>query len=67
VVRGVGFGYEMDTQAGCRVVPGKATEHKAATIERMEEFSSATVGLTMIEGMAILSKYPPAKPGALFV
>jgi hypothetical protein len=37
------------------VVPGKATEHEVATIERIEEFSPATVGLTISEGKTILA------------
>src|SRR5665213_1376878 len=37
------------------VVPGIPTEHEVATIERIEEFSPATVGLTIGEGKAILA------------
>ena len=37
------------------VVPGKAMEHEVATIERIEEFSPATVGLTISESKAILA------------
>jgi hypothetical protein len=37
------------------VVPGKPTEYEVATIERIEKFSPATVGLTISEGKAILA------------
>src|SRR5665213_741131 len=37
------------------VVPGKPTEYEVATIERIEKFSPATVGLTISEGNAILA------------
>jgi hypothetical protein len=37
------------------VVPGKPTEYEVATIERIEKFSPATLGLTISEGKAILA------------
>src|SRR5450631_1232579 len=37
------------------VVSGKPTEYEVATIERIEKFSPATVGLTISEGKAILA------------
>src|SRR5665213_2178644 len=37
------------------VVPGKPTEYEVATIERIEKFSPAIVGLTISEGKAILA------------
>jgi hypothetical protein len=36
------------------VVPGKPIEHEVATIERSDEISPATVGLTIHEGKLIL-------------
>jgi len=36
-------------------VPGQPIEHEVATIERIEEFSAATVGLTISESKAILA------------
>src|ERR1035437_9610609 len=37
------------------VVPGKPTEYEVATIERIEKFSPATVGLMISDGKAILA------------
>jgi hypothetical protein len=37
------------------VVPGKPTEYEVATIERVEDFSPATVGMTIGEGKAVLA------------
>jgi hypothetical protein len=37
------------------VVPGSLVEHEVGSIERTEEVSSATVGLTIAEGRALLA------------
>lgn len=37
------------------MVPGKPFEHEFATIEHLEEFSPATVGLTISRAKAILA------------
>jgi hypothetical protein len=37
------------------VVPGSPVEHEVGTIERREEISPATLGLTIAEGKALLA------------